>query len=356
LRLDRTTPPMPTVTIRVIAQHTGFSKSTVASALKGDPGHAKKTVEKVQAAAKKLGYVPNPLVTAGMMRIRDAKHFTTGHTTIGYLSDVPWRSLDGGESNVSGENDARDRTGYLGARARAVELGFNLDFIEYAKSKMSSARLRTIIRTRGILGFIIAPHHRPQVKLDLRWEEFAVVCVGYSVTSPRFDRVGFDHHEAIVDLCSRMKERGHRRIGFVLASDYDARVLHVTRAGFVRWQTDHCRVSDCVPVAVGSSRDALQTWFRKHRPDCIIAQGEDSMESLDQLDLERKHGVPIVSLVLTPGFEQRGGFDMSLRTLAANAVDLLAGKLYRNERGLPENRHSVMVLGTWREPSSDNSG
>ncbi|RKX47602.1 MAG: hypothetical protein DRP64_00580 [Verrucomicrobia bacterium] len=50
------------ITLYDVAQHVGFSKSTVAyvmSGKAGDVGVAQKTIEKIKAAAEELGYVPN---------------------------------------------------------------------------------------------------------------------------------------------------------------------------------------------------------------------------------------------------------------------------------------------------------
>ncbi|RKX34967.1 MAG: hypothetical protein DRP64_19645, partial [Verrucomicrobia bacterium] len=50
------------ITLYDVAQHVGFSKSTVAYVMSGkaaDVGVAQKTIEKIEAAAEELGYVPN---------------------------------------------------------------------------------------------------------------------------------------------------------------------------------------------------------------------------------------------------------------------------------------------------------
>lgn len=50
------------ITLYDVAQHVGFSKSTVAYVMSGkaaDVGVAQKTIEKIKAAAEELGYVPN---------------------------------------------------------------------------------------------------------------------------------------------------------------------------------------------------------------------------------------------------------------------------------------------------------
>jgi LacI family transcriptional regulator len=335
---------MPTVTIRAIARHTGLSKTTVAAALKGDRDYTAATVAQVRAAAQELGYRPNPLVTAAMMKIRDTRLSRSRGITLAYLSDLGRKAMlqPGGSVEM----------GLIGAKERAQDLGFNLDLIDYGNTDMTPGRVRRVIQSRGIRGFVVAPHTRPQIELDWRWEEFAVVCIGFSVTSPRFDRVGYDHHEAIVEVCHRMWQQGRRRLGLVLSADFDARVLHVARAGFLRWQTDHVGKALPIPVVDGGNTAGLRTWYRRHRPDCIIAQGRGILEILAEVGIENSSNSTVVTPTLTSGYEHLGGYDMSLRRLAGCAVELLAGKLYRNEYGIPSIRQTVLVLGPWVDPTS----
>lgn len=345
-------PMSAVVTIRALARHLGFSKSTVAAALNGTPGIAATTVTAVRAAAEQLGYRPNPLVTANMMRMRGARAARTHGTTLGYLSDLGRQALfELGRQTVQRPGVHR-QMGYLGAKERADALGFGLDLIEYGRCDLTPVRLREVIRSRGIRGFVIAPHTRPQIELDLRWDEFATVCIGFSVATPRFDRVGYDHHEAIMEVCRRIWQQGRRRVGLVLSADFDRRVMHVTRAGFLRCQADYD--SKPLPIAIVEGEDTagLRNWLRRHRPDCVIAQGADVLTALAELGVQAADGTAVVTPTLTPGHEHLGGYEMSLRTLAGCAVDLLAAKLYRNEYGIPGIRHTTLVLGPWVEPAA----
>lgn len=334
--------PPPIVTVRRLAALLGLSKSTVAGALNGQVGYAAGTVAKVKTMAETLGYRPNPLVTANMVRIRDTRGRSEHASTLAYLSDI-------GRAELL-KPGCHNYAGYLGARERAFELGFGLDLIDYAQAGMNSGRLRNVIRSRGIRGLVIAPHTQPQIELDLGWDEFATVCIGFSVVSPRFDRVGYDHHEAIIEVCRRMCARGHQRLGLVMSEDFDARVLHITRAGFMRWQWDHD--GNDVPALLirSENRDTLAAWYRKHKPDCIIAPGVNIVEELSHIGIETPRDVVVTTTMHLPQHAELGGFDISLRSLARSAVDLVAAKLYRNEKGVPQMRQTVLVLGTFSDP------
>lgn len=69
---DTTAPPRGKPTLRTVAQATGFAVATVSRALAGDPRIAKATRAKVNAAAERLGYVPD----------RAARRLRTGRTQV----------------------------------------------------------------------------------------------------------------------------------------------------------------------------------------------------------------------------------------------------------------------------------
>ena len=61
------------VTVRDIARECGVSATTVSLALRNHPRISKKTKEKVQAAARRMNYTGNPLVSALMTRLGQAR-------------------------------------------------------------------------------------------------------------------------------------------------------------------------------------------------------------------------------------------------------------------------------------------
>ena len=51
------------VTLKVIAEHCGYSVNTVSRALRGDKKLPAQTIEKIQNVAQKLGYIRNNLAS-----------------------------------------------------------------------------------------------------------------------------------------------------------------------------------------------------------------------------------------------------------------------------------------------------
>jgi DNA-binding LacI/PurR family transcriptional regulator len=257
--------------------------------------------------------------------------------SLAYLSDL--------DRSILLSEERTERAGYLGAKARAEELGCTLDLLCYGDPRVSLDSLHRMIAHRGIQGLVIAPHTTPQIELNLDWNDFAIVCPGFSIRSPRFDRVGFNHYEALLDVCGMAWEKGYRRIALAMTADSDARVMHLARAAFLRWQSD--AQASPLPVHILTPKDpaAVNAWYRGCSPDCIIFYG--------RVQLLRDAGVPVGGevAVTTPllSAQQRefGGFNIQLRDLTATSVDMLLAKLARNERGIPSMRQTLLIQAPW---------
>ncbi len=327
-------------TIRDIARQTGFSKSTVALALRDSPLCAEATRRQVKRAAADLGYRRDPALVARMAYVGARGRRGSAGPSLAYLTDYDRRTV------MSTERPGQN--GFLAARARAEELGCTLDLLCYGGPELSLARLHRILASRGILGLVIAPHSTPQIELELNWHEFAIVCVGFSIRAPRFDRVGFDHFEALIDVCEGTSQRGYRRIALVMSGDNDGRVMHLTRAAFLRWQSDQPGRRH-VPVFVlhESEHVALRSWYERHRPDCIILYAKVRWLAEAGLPVGRK--VAVITPLRSEQQPEYGGYNIQLSNLAIAGVDMVLAKLFRNERGLPAERQTLLIQAPWVE-------
>ena len=327
----------PPVTIREIARQAGCSKSAVALVLQDSPRCSAALTARVRRVAAALGYRKNPALVARMAHVGSRGRRPVAGPSLAYLSDV-------GRSVVLAE-DRPERTGYLAAKARAEELGSSLDLLCYGDRAVGLERLHHVIAHRGILGLVIAPHTTPQIELALNWNEFAIVCAGFSVRAPRFDRVGFDHYEALLDVCALAWERGYRRIALAMTADSDARVMHLARAAFLRWQSDARGSPLPVHILQPERPDEVHAWYRRSRPDCILFYG--------QVRLLREAGVPVgrevavTTPLLSAHQREFGGFNIQLRNLTSACVDMVLAKLARNERGLPPMRQTLLIQAPW---------
>jgi DNA-binding LacI/PurR family transcriptional regulator len=135
-------------------------------------------------------------------------------------------------------------------------------------------------------GLLLLPVATPRALGDLLpWSEFSVVTTTYGVLAPEFHRVVPHQFGNSLQTCQRLAREGFRRVGLVLPAEQDLRVHHGFSAA-VAWQsvlggTDFIRPlihNGPVPRA-----DELGRWFKRERPDVIIAAGENICRSLAQM-------------------------------------------------------------------------
>ncbi len=330
--------PAP-VTIRDIARAAGCSKSTVALVLQNSPRCAATTSARVKRVAEELGYRRNPALVARMAYVGSRRRHPGLGPALAYVSDLDRATL------LAPDCPLRD--GLLAARARAEELGSSLDLVCYTAAEASLESVHRNLAHRGVLGLVLAPHTTPQIELALDWNEFAIVSLGFSLRAPRFDRVGFDHYEALLDVCARAWERGYRRIALVLTADIDARVMHLARAAFLRWQSDAAATPLPVHILTPPRLTAVAAWYRGCRPDCIVCYGDVALLRAAGLPVGR--GVAVATPVLSDRQREFGGFNIHLRDLARTGVDMVLAKLARNERGVPPMRQTLLIQAPWVE-------
>ena len=106
--------PPTHVTLTQVAEASGVSLATASYSLRNDRRIPRVTAARVQTAAKRLGYRPNPRVSALMAHIRQAQPVTVGER-IAFL----WIDASPGERPYQRIFD--------GAKDRAIQLGYSLE-------------------------------------------------------------------------------------------------------------------------------------------------------------------------------------------------------------------------------------
>jgi len=81
----------------------------------------------------------------------------------------------------------------------------------------TNKRLSQILFTRNIQGVVVAPMPRARGHLSLEWSHLASTVIGYSCTQPNLHRVTKDDFRNTLLALRRLKHRGYRRVGLVVA-------------------------------------------------------------------------------------------------------------------------------------------
>ena len=217
-------PPRPRVTLRDIAAEAGVHFSTVSLALRNHPRLPRETCQHVQDVAKRLGYVPDPML-ASLASYRRTLRPVSYRATLAWVTAFPnrddWRRVQ----------IFRDQ--HEGAQQRAEEIGYKLEHFWLGEPGLNAARASQILRTRNIMGLIVAPLPRAGSVLKLDWSDFSSVAIGHSLAAPALHVVSAHQYRCIRVAVQELRARGYRRIGLVMLSASDDRVDHNWLAGLL---------------------------------------------------------------------------------------------------------------------------
>lgn len=327
----------PAVSMQEVAAHAGVSRSAVSLALRGDRSIPPATRDRILAAARQLGYRTNPLVAALMSVRRSRAVGPSVRASLAFLTSHPpgdpWRA------------SALYRRLHAAARARALELGFNLEEFSLADPALRPARVRELLRTRGIHGLLVAPLPGQETLLPFDVTDFAAVGLGLSVRTPAIDRVADDHVHATQTAFRRCRELGYRRIGLAVAAETSRRLEHRWLAGFLAAQQE-VSARERPPPLMPETRAALPVelpgWIGRHRLDAVVF----SLREEEKMAAAPAH-VGLVSLSVHDHSGRVAGIRQDEARAGAEAVELLVEKLHHWRPAAPVSSRVLLVRGTW---------
>jgi DNA-binding LacI/PurR family transcriptional regulator len=325
--------------MQMIADEAGVSRMAVSLALRNSPKISLKTRERIREIAERLGYRPNPLVSALMTQLRDIRRvprpttlaFVTSHATAdGWRQPGPFVDF------------------FEGAKDRAEALGYTLEEWWAAKPGLTPDRFSEILFNRNIHGVLVAPLPAGGASFAMDWSRFASATIAFSLATPVLHRASNDQYLSILKAIDELTRLGYRRIGLALTDDQDVRVQRKWSAGYLVHQQS-LAPAQRVPalLAGGDFSVAFAEWYRRHEPDVVLSQEPHCLDYLGQLGLRVPDDVGFVHLALTEADEGFAGINQNSRLVGAGAIDLIDAQLRRNERGLPATPKTVLILGRW---------
>jgi LacI family transcriptional regulator len=324
---------MERIGIRQIAELAGVSPSTVSRALRNHPRLPPATCRRIQTIAAQLNFRPDPLISALVSRRK--KRDGNEVDTIAYLTSHPTRE---------GWRDYEFlREAYNGAEKRAREQGYKLEHFWLHEPGMTGRRLSRILFNRGIRGICIAPLNKGYGHIHLQWEHFSCATIGYSMIRPELHRSCPDQGEGMMTALRKLYHQGCRHIGIWLEKNANMKVDYkwVASALLFREQYRNCRLS-LMKNGSWNQRDFLP-WYKKIRPEGLVCfhpyfftlLTDPASVKCASLDWKKENPFP--------------GIDQKPAMVAAAAIDLITGQIYRNETGLPATARVVMVASSWRD-------
>jgi len=199
------------VTLRDLAQKVGVPHVTVSQTLRNDPSISAKRREEVKKLAEKMGYRPDPVLSA-LAAYRFAKQSHKIQSALAWVN----RFKDPRQWRKFGELKAY----WTGAEKAAERFGYHLEEIIWEPDSPLK-RLEKILETRDVLGILMPPHHFPLDCSGFDWNKFSAVRFGMSVRNPDIHAVTTDQLHAVVMAMEKIRQYGYERIGLVVPRDFD---------------------------------------------------------------------------------------------------------------------------------------
>lgn len=327
--------------MRDIAIRANVSTTTVSLALRGRRRISLSTRKRIQAIAKKMGYQPDPALQA-LVAYRHGKTKTSFLGTIAYLNNYDEPSIV--------KTISLHRNLFSGAQQRGQELGFNVEEFWLNEPRLNPKRISEILSARGIQGLLIGPQPMPRAEMNLDWERFAAVQLGFSLRSPRFHTVITDQFQVGVRIMRELCSLGYQRIGLIMHGEQDARAENRYSGAYLALQQRLPKSLPRIPILWSEVIDEanFRRWFVRHKPDAIMGPTTRPLAFLKKMNIRIPKDV---GYALSYPFEQDtlrfAHSEGHQEAAGALAVEHLGSMLMRNELGVPAMPISLLVSPDW---------
>lgn len=323
------------VTLTQVAKAAGVSLATTSYSLRNDRRIPRATAARVQAVAARLGYRPNPRISALMAHIRQAHPVTAGERIAFLWIDAPpgvrpYQAI------------------FEGAKERATQLGYSLEEFWLLAPGQSARRLQKILYSRGITGLLISPSCLPNPKfaIEWNWNLFSTAVIGTAESDPELHHAAHHHYEGMRLAMLQLHAAGNRRIVGLLDRRTEERARRAWSAAFLAHHPLTNRAWDFLAQENPEHLSPLASWIRQRKPDAIVG-ARLIVEILLNQGWSPSPKTTVILLDWVPNPWGFGGIDQGEHVIATNAVDLVAGQLQRNERGVPEHLKMLLFAGRW---------
>lgn len=333
------TEPKKPIRMVDVAKAAGCSTMTVSLALRGSHEISEKTRERINALAHKMGYRPNPYVSA---LIAQRKHGCKNQAaTIAVLTKFD-------DATRKERNDIFYQDLWAGLEQRAEELGFRLEEFPIFDSNLTAKQLNRILFNRGIKGIVLFPGGQlKQTYPQLEWSQFAIVAAAFHASKMPVNRIASDHGQSMETALEELMHRGYKRIGLAMTSTLDPSIRYAMSGRFLAWQQTQPRPRR-VPLVSGKNqtpnKEELLAWIQKSKPDIILSLDPHVYQWMQALPKE----IGYAHLAKKKN-EPFSGINLHTIGVGRAAIDVLARELYLNRYGLPDIPEVTLIAGSWED-------
>lgn len=324
--------------IRKIASACGFSKTTVARALRSGGDIAPDTRSLVRSTAERMGYKADARVRELMSHLRVGRPSRA-------VCNLAWL-------NTSSDADVWSTRDYMriyvdGASQRAEELGYSLNPIWLGNPKLTLPQLTRQLKSRGIRGLILPIPQDCPLLGSFDWDNYFTIALGKNRFDIRVNRVLPNNHLNMIAACEAVHALGYRRPALLISEHSDMETATAFSAAFARCQLKiFGGPATPIPADMDDTEHTLN-WMKTHRPDVVIGTTHQLYDELLTAGFRVPTDVAYVHLHLGPDTPGWAGINPGQHELGAASVEAVIALVQRNETGFPKRPKEISLLGTW---------
>ncbi len=338
---------MKVPTCAEIAVACGVSASTVSRALNNHPAIPDITRKQVVEIARRMGWRPNPLISAHMSHLRSTRP-TSFKAILGVIVDFP---IPRGPEDLP----SHVRRTYRGFERRAKEYGYTVKTFNLTDPDMSFDSLDRAMSNWNIPGFLVTSLSQPgKVLREMNWSRYAMVAFGYSMKSPKIHRVVLNMQMGIRFAINQAFRMGYQRLGVAVSEQYDRRTNHGVMYP-VSFMARNLRSGQSINAFVYDESDPamlkkIAGWLKRTRPELVM--GMFGSEVFDHLGWKVPGDIARIAFDRSPESPSQAGLDLRYEVGGGLAADVLISEITLNRRGIPENPVEYTVACKWRNGGS----
>jgi len=275
------------VTIKDVAQVSGFSVSTVSHVINNTRFVENKTKEKVVRAIEKLNYKPNIIA----------------------------RSLKGKGTKTVGLIISDIREGFFSEIIKSIELnayknGYNVILCDSEESIDEERFYIDVLLRKGIDGLIFAPVNTDSVFKDLTSSRIPTVQVDRKLKNHRLDFVGIDNVRSAESATRYLYDQGYENAGFVgyekRIYTMETRIEGYRRAAMERSHSGGFEIK-IIPYNERKVKNVIKEWIINSRSIDAVLCGNDNicyetLSAIEELGLKIPSDFGVISFDDTKWF------------------------------------------------------
>lgn len=310
-----------------LAKSLGLSQATISLALQGHARISAATRQRVRDAAQKLGYRPDPMLSA-LASYRHENRPPAFHGTIGLVSS---NSMELGTNPLIAE---------------AARLGYQLEAVCVGRTAKEQRHAARVLKARGIVGLAVMVGDIAAAKWDFDWSDFAVVDLSGLMRVRDFPRVTTHHFDNMRLLLADLHRRGYRRPGLWLDTWFDRiPAWEPIRAAFSLYAAQWFER----PSVQIKTQPDLAKWLRARRVDALVTFGKQS-----QLTMLRARGWNVPGDLGLAGVDVDAGSEVSgilqdPESSGRETLRLLDGMIRHGVRGKVPHPAELLLPSSWQE-------